>query len=66
MMMTPERRAELNAKARPLLEALVETLNKLNDLSGHQPVIASHGQIMTAGGTVDQDYKGQWSIVDEN
>jgi len=65
MMMSPEQQAELDAKARPLLEKLAEVLNELQDLNGYQPVIASHGQIMAVGGTVDQDHNYRWSVVDE-
>lgn len=65
MMMTPEQYAEIKAKSAPLLEKLAEVLNELRDLNGYQPVIASHGQIMAVGGTVDQDHNHQWSVVDE-
>lgn len=47
-MMNP---AELQAKAQPLMELLVEVLNELNNL-GDQRVIINHNEILTAGGTV--------------
>jgi hypothetical protein len=63
-MMTPEEYAEVTAKAAPLLEKLVEVLNELNQLSGYQPVIAMHGEIVTAGGSVAyRRHSNQWEVV---
>lgn len=65
MMMTPEQDAELQAKAQPLLEKLVEVLNELNELStaAGQPIVAGHGEIMSAGGTVVyRHYANKWEI----
>ena len=54
MMMSPEQQAELDAKARPLLEKLVEVLNELNEISepAGMRVIADREEIGTAGGSV--------------
>lgn len=62
MFMTPEQQAELQAKAQPLLEKLVEVLNELNDL-GDQRVIANDNEILTSGGTVFfHSWTGRWQI----
>lgn len=64
-MMTPEQQAELNAKARPLLEKLVEVLNELNEISepAGMRVIADCGEIGTAGGfVIYHPWKRRWEM----
>lgn len=60
-MMTPEKLAEVQAKAKPLLEKLIQVLNELEDLGGYQPVIAHEAQIITVGGTVYRGHE-KWEI----
>lgn len=49
--MPSEQDVEVQAKAQPLMELLVEVLNELNNLGG-QRVVINHNEILTAGGTV--------------
>lgn len=63
MMMTPEQYAELQAKAQPLMELLVEVLNELNSLDENQRVVANNNEILTPGGTVFlHSWTGKWQI----
>lgn len=62
MMMDSEQNAELQAKAQPLMELLVEVLNELNDLGG-QRVVINHNEILAAGGTVAfHPWTRRWQI----
>jgi hypothetical protein len=66
MMMTPEQHAELQEKAAPLLEKLVEVLNELSELNGMaglQQIITGRNQILAAGGSVVyQPWSGKWVV----
>lgn len=66
MMMDSEQNAELQAKAQPLMEMLVEVLNELSELNepaGLRRIITYPNEILTAGGTiVYQPWTGKWQI----
>lgn len=63
MMMTPEQYAEIQAKAAPLLEKLVEVLNELNNLGGGERPIISGNRIDVPGGSVIyRPYGDIWQV----